>query len=497
MVGTDRRRACAGSPGPRPRSTSPGRPARSATSCCCAASSRTCAGGSSAPSCSRAADELGVELVVTLGALLAETPHTRPIPVSGTATELDLEDRLKLEPSTYEGPTGIVGVSRTRARRLDMPGGLVLGRRPPLRRRSRRAPRRRWRCSARSRTCSRSSIPLGDLPEEARAWERGVAELAEEDEESRSTSATLEETQDTAELPEASGEAIAREFERYLKRRDDPDDATGELRSARARRRGAASTSALTTLAAPGFAGVAGVSVASAQASTARQRARGVEVVGERGAARRCTTAAVGAAPSRATAARHLPSRAPRRPRVGVGPLPVGAVVVARAAPAGSPSGRRPPRAASRRAPGCPWTSTSSRRRARPSRRARRPGRTVLRVGDLGLGGAHLVVREDQVAAAALDVERARRGGRSAIAEHSMCQPGRPRPERRVPGRLARAAAARQSRQSSGSFLPGRSGSPPRSANTLEHRRSRSRPETVAEARVGASPRSRRRRRPS
>ena len=57
-----------------------------------------------------AADDLGVELVVTLGALLAETPHTRPIPVTGTATELDLDDRLKLEPSTYEGPTGIVGV---------------------------------------------------------------------------------------------------------------------------------------------------------------------------------------------------------------------------------------------------------------------------------------------------------------------------------------------------------------------------------------------------
>jgi predicted ATP-grasp superfamily ATP-dependent carboligase len=56
------------------------------------------------------ADELGVEVVVTLGAMLAETPHTRPIQVSGSATELDLEDRLKLEPATYEGPTGIVGV---------------------------------------------------------------------------------------------------------------------------------------------------------------------------------------------------------------------------------------------------------------------------------------------------------------------------------------------------------------------------------------------------
>jgi len=64
------------------------------------------------------------------------------------------------------------------------------------------------------------SIPMGDLPEDARAWERGVAELAEEDEDIGEYVRMLEENQDTAELPEASGEAIAKEFERYLKRRD-------------------------------------------------------------------------------------------------------------------------------------------------------------------------------------------------------------------------------------------------------------------------------------
>ena len=55
-----------------------------------------------------ACDDLGAELVVTLGALLADTPHTRPIPVSGTASEPELVDRLRIEQSTYEGPTGIV-----------------------------------------------------------------------------------------------------------------------------------------------------------------------------------------------------------------------------------------------------------------------------------------------------------------------------------------------------------------------------------------------------
>ena len=72
--------------------------------------------------------------------------------------------------------------------------------------------------SASSRSCSRRSIPLRDLPEDARAWERGVDELAEEDEDIADYVRSLEETRDTTDLPEASGEAIAREFERYLKR---------------------------------------------------------------------------------------------------------------------------------------------------------------------------------------------------------------------------------------------------------------------------------------
>jgi hypothetical protein len=60
---------------------------------------------------------------------------------------------------------------------------------------------------------------LGDLPEEARAWEVGVDELASEDDEIEEYVKQLEEVRDTADLPEASGEAIAREFERYLRRR--------------------------------------------------------------------------------------------------------------------------------------------------------------------------------------------------------------------------------------------------------------------------------------
>src|SRR5919199_3848121 len=67
------------------------------------------------------AAELGVELVVTLGALLADVPHTRPSPVSGSATDPKLVEELGLQLSRYEGPTGIVGVLHDACRRAGMP----------------------------------------------------------------------------------------------------------------------------------------------------------------------------------------------------------------------------------------------------------------------------------------------------------------------------------------------------------------------------------------
>ncbi len=164
-----------------------------------------------------ACDELGGQLVVTLGALLADTPHTRPIPVTGTATEPDLVDRLKLEQSSYEGSTGIVGVFQDACIRLDIPAVSYWAAvphyvpQPPC-------PKATLALVGQLEDLLQASIPLGELPEDARAWERGVDELAEEDQDVADYVRALEETRDTTDLPEASGEAIAREFERYLKR---------------------------------------------------------------------------------------------------------------------------------------------------------------------------------------------------------------------------------------------------------------------------------------
>lgn len=169
-----------------------------------------------------ACEELGGTLVVTIGALLADTPHTRPIPVTGTATEPELVDRLKLEQSTYEGPTGIVGVFQESCIQIDVPAVSYWAAvphyvaQPPC-------PKATLALLGQLEDLLEASIPLGDLPEDARAWERGVDELAEEDEDVADYVRALEETRDTTDLPEASGEAIAREFERYLKRRHDED----------------------------------------------------------------------------------------------------------------------------------------------------------------------------------------------------------------------------------------------------------------------------------
>jgi predicted ATP-grasp superfamily ATP-dependent carboligase len=164
------------------------------------------------------ADELGVQTVVTLGALLADTPHTRPVPVTGTSADPELTRRLALEPSRYEGPTGIVGVFQDACRRVDMPEVSFWAAvphyvaQPPC-------PKATVALLGRVEDLLELPVPLGDLPEQARAWERGVDELSRDDAEVAEYVRTLEESRDAAELPEASGDAIARDFERYLKRR--------------------------------------------------------------------------------------------------------------------------------------------------------------------------------------------------------------------------------------------------------------------------------------
>ncbi|MEU6081173.1 PAC2 family protein [Streptomyces sp. NPDC047108] len=165
------------------------------------------------------AHELGVEMVVILGALLGDTPHTRPVPVSGVTSDPDLARTMDLEETRYEGPTGIVGILQEACTHAGVPAVSLWAAvphyvsQPPN-------PKATLALLNRLEDLIGIRIPLGELPEDARAWQVGVDQLAAEDSEVAEYVQSLEEARDTAELPEASGEAIAREFERYLRRRD-------------------------------------------------------------------------------------------------------------------------------------------------------------------------------------------------------------------------------------------------------------------------------------
>ncbi|WP_079045061.1 MULTISPECIES: PAC2 family protein [unclassified Streptomyces] len=165
------------------------------------------------------AHELGVEMVVILGALLGDTPHTRPVPVSGVTSDPDLARTMDLEETRYEGPTGIVGILQEACTHAGVPAVSLWAAvphyvsQPPN-------PKATLALLNRLEDLIGMRIPLGELPEDARAWQLGVDQLAAEDSEVAEYVQTLEEARDTAELPEASGEAIAREFERYLRRRE-------------------------------------------------------------------------------------------------------------------------------------------------------------------------------------------------------------------------------------------------------------------------------------
>jgi proteasome assembly chaperone (PAC2) family protein len=166
-----------------------------------------------------AADTAGVRMIVSLGALLADSPHTRPIPVTGVSTDARMVEQLDVEASRYEGPTGINGVFQQEAALADIPSVSLWAAvphyvaQPPC-------PKATLALIGRLEELVGVSVPLGDLVEEAQAWQRGVDELASEDAEISEYVESLEQARDTSDLPEASGEAIAREFERYLKRRD-------------------------------------------------------------------------------------------------------------------------------------------------------------------------------------------------------------------------------------------------------------------------------------
>lgn len=161
---------------------------------------------------------LGVRTVVTLGALLADTPHTRPIQVTGTATDEDLIRSYDLNRSRYEGPTGIVGVLQDMCRSRAL-SAISFWAAVSHYAASSPSPKATAALLRRIEDVIDIAVPLGELPEQAEEWVRSVDEMVAEDEDIVDYVRQLEERETDTTLSNASGDAIAKEFERYLRRR--------------------------------------------------------------------------------------------------------------------------------------------------------------------------------------------------------------------------------------------------------------------------------------
>jgi predicted ATP-grasp superfamily ATP-dependent carboligase len=169
------------------------------------------------------AKEYEVEMVVTLGALLADVPHTRPAPVTGTASDLDLVEQLGLQASRYEGPTGIVGVLHDACREASLPS-VSLWAAVPHYVSLAPSPRAALALCQRLGDLLDTQIDTAELEQAVDAYTQRVTEAVSTDEETAEYVQELErrsEMIDETSLP--SGDSLAAELTRFLKERDEQD----------------------------------------------------------------------------------------------------------------------------------------------------------------------------------------------------------------------------------------------------------------------------------
>ena len=166
------------------------------------------------------ARDLGVELMVTLGALLADVPHTRPSPVTGSASDPELVEQLGLEASRYEGPTGIVGVLHDACRTAGLPSCSLWAAVPHY---VSLAPSPR----AALALCQRLGLLLGaeidvtELEDAVDSYTQQVTEAVSSDSETVAYVEELEQRSDEIDeddLP--SGDSLAAELTRFLEERE-------------------------------------------------------------------------------------------------------------------------------------------------------------------------------------------------------------------------------------------------------------------------------------
>jgi proteasome assembly chaperone (PAC2) family protein len=166
------------------------------------------------------AEAIGVQLVVTMGALLADVPHTRPVSITGMASDQGLIDRLSLQPPTYEGPTGIVGVLHAACEQAGMPSASLWAAVPHY---VAVAPNPKGALALLRRLESLVGVTVdaSELETAAADYDRQVTRAVELDPEVQAFVERLERAADEEEGGEdlPSGDVLAREFQRFLRQR--------------------------------------------------------------------------------------------------------------------------------------------------------------------------------------------------------------------------------------------------------------------------------------
>ena len=173
------------------------------------------------------AQDLGIEMVVTLGSLLADVPHTRPAPVTAAGTDPTLVEELGLEPSRYEGPTGIVGVLLDACREEGIPS-ISLWAAVPHYVSLAPSPRAALALCRRFGELVDVDVDVTELEEAATEYSEQVSEAVSADAETASYVEELERRVDMLDQAEdlPSGDSLAAELTRFLRERDEENESS-------------------------------------------------------------------------------------------------------------------------------------------------------------------------------------------------------------------------------------------------------------------------------
>jgi proteasome assembly chaperone (PAC2) family protein len=168
-----------------------------------------------------AARSVGLQRMVTMGAFLADVPHSVPPPVAGTAPSSEMADRLGVVPSRYEGPTGIVGVLQDAAARAGLES-VSLWAAVPHYLPAGTNPKAALALVQRLSSYLDVTVETDTLARAAVTWETQVGTMLEENEELRDYVKRLEEgVTEAGGLDVPTGDALAAELERFLRERED------------------------------------------------------------------------------------------------------------------------------------------------------------------------------------------------------------------------------------------------------------------------------------